>query len=207
MSEHSLIHSDLVMTRAKPLPPDQRRASLIEATRQLILEHGPDVTTRQVAKAAGVAEGTLFRVFPTRRDLIAATIADQLSPERLEAALDATPPASDLDEATERCLSTAVEYVTTCGRLIPQPIPDDTQDSIRFQLMEQWKARVGDITSWMRTRLAPYEAELNIPLDDFVHLVATLSMGYVHNKRSATRLNPETLARLALDGARRKESH
>jgi len=46
------------MTRAKPLPPDQRRASLIEATRQLILEHGPYVTTRQVAKAAGVAKGS-----------------------------------------------------------------------------------------------------------------------------------------------------
>ena len=64
------------MTRARPLPPAERRASLIAATRQLILDHGPDVTTRQVAEAAKVAEGTLFRVFPTRRDLIAATIAE-----------------------------------------------------------------------------------------------------------------------------------
>ena len=195
------------MTRARPLPPAERRASLIAATRQLILEHGPDVTTRQVATAAGVAEGTLFRVFPTRRDLITATIADQLSPKRLAAALDVTPPASDLDEATETCLSTAVEYVTTCGRLIPQPTPDDTPDSIRFQLMEQWKSRIGDITSWMLTQLTPHKDELNIPVDDFAHLITTLSMGYAHSKCSMTRLTPHALARLALDGARRKETH
>ena len=195
------------MTRAKPLPPDQRRASLIEATRQLILEHGPDVTTRQVAKAAGVAEGTLFRVFPTRRDLIAATIADQLSPERLAALFDATPATATIDETTKACMSTMTKYLTAVGWLMPSPAREGSHDDHKAQIMKQWKARVGDITSWMRTRLAPYEAELNIPLDDFVHLVATLSMGYVHNKRSATRLNPETLARLALDGARRKESH
>ena len=64
---------------------------MIAATRQLILDHGPDVTTRQVAEAAKVAEGTLFRVFPTRRDLIAATIADHLSPERLADIFAAAP--------------------------------------------------------------------------------------------------------------------
>ena len=206
MSEYSLIHWCVVMTRARPLPPAERRASLIAATRQLILDHGPDVTTRQVAEAAKVAEGTLFRVFPTRRDLIAATIADHLSSERLADIFAAAPTTTTVDETTEVCLSTAADYVTTFGRFIPRPHRGGDQDEIRFRIMELWEARVCDIANWIRDRLAPHEAELNIPVKDFAHLVITLAMGYAHGKPPDTSLTPATLARLALDGARRKDS-
>lgn len=206
MSEYSLIHWCVVMTRARPLPPAERRASLIAATRQLILDHGPDVTTRQVAEAAKVAEGTLFRVFPTRRDLIAATIADHLSSERLADIFAATPTTTTVDETTEVCLSTAADYVTTFGRFIPRPHQAGDQDEIRFRIMELWEARVCDIANWMRDRLAPHETQLTIPVKDFVHLVITLAMGYAHGRSPDTTLNPAALARLALDGARRKDS-
>lgn len=206
MSEYSLIHWCVVMTRARPLPPAERRASLIAATRQLILDHGPDVTTRQVAEAAKVAEGTLFRVFPTRRDLIAATIADHLSSERLADIFAATLTTTTVDETTEVCLSTAADYVTTFGRFIPRPHRGGDQDEIRFRIMELWEARVCDIANWIRDRLAPHEAELNIPVKDFAHLVITLAMGYAHGKSPDTSLTPATLAHLALDGARRKDS-
>ena len=206
MSEYSLIHWCVVMTRARPLPPAERRASLIAATRQLILDHGPDVTTRQVAEAAKVAEGTLFRVFPTRRDLIAATIADHLSSERLADIFAATPTTTTVDETTEVCLSTAADYVTTFGRFIPRPHRGGDQDEIRFRIMELWEARVCDIANWIRDRLAPHEAELNIPVKDFAHLVITLAMGYAHGRSPDTTLTPAALARLALDGARRKDS-
>ena len=194
------------MTRARPLPPAERRASLIAATRQLILDHGPDVTTRQVAEAAKVAEGTLFRVFPTRRDLIAATIADHLSSERLTDIFAAAPTTTTVDETTEVCLSTAVDYVTTFGRFIPRPHQSGDQDEIRFRIMELWEARVCDIANWIRDRLAPHETQLTIPVKDFAHLVITLAMGYAHGRSPDTSLNPATLARLALDGARRKDS-
>ena len=206
MSEYSLIHWCVVMTRARPLPPAERRASLIAAPRQLILDHGPEVTTRQVAEAAKVAEGTLFRVFPTRRDLIAATIADHLSSERLADIFAATLTTTTVDETTEVCLSTAADYVTTFGRFIPRPHRGGDQDEIRFRIMELWEARVCDIANWIRDRLAPHEAELNIPVKDFAHLVITLAMGYAHGKSPDTSLTPATLARLALDGARRKDS-
>ena len=206
MSEYSLIHWCVVMTRARPLPPAERRASLIAATRQLILDHGPEVTTRQVAEAAKVAEGTLFRVFPTRRDLIAATIADHLSSERLADIFAATPTTTTVDETTEVCLSTAADYVTTFGRFIPRPHQAGDQDEIRFRIMELWEARVCDIANWMRDRLAPHETQLTIPVKDFVHLVITLAMGYAHGRSPDTSLNPAALARLALDGARRKDS-
>ena len=53
---------------------DDRRTALIEATLPLLLEHGRTVTSKQIAEAAGVAEGTIFRVFDSKDDLITAAL-------------------------------------------------------------------------------------------------------------------------------------
>ena len=53
---------------------------LIDATLPLVAEHGTKVTTRQIAQAAGVAEGTIFRVFPDKEALVRAVIARALDP-------------------------------------------------------------------------------------------------------------------------------
>jgi len=59
-------------TRATALPPDERRSMIVAATLPLLLEHGDRVTTKQIAEAAGIAEGTIFRVFADKDALIAA---------------------------------------------------------------------------------------------------------------------------------------
>jgi AcrR family transcriptional regulator len=64
------------VTRAAPLPLDERRAALIAATEPLLERFGRDVSTRQIAEAAGVAEGTIFRAFATKEELIDAVIKD-----------------------------------------------------------------------------------------------------------------------------------
>ncbi|WP_437752676.1 TetR/AcrR family transcriptional regulator [Sorangium sp. So ce1389] len=66
--------------RAPPLPPEARRASIIAATIPLLRLYGRNVTTAQIAMAAGTAEGTLFRVFPDKESLIQAAIATLFDP-------------------------------------------------------------------------------------------------------------------------------
>jgi AcrR family transcriptional regulator len=73
--------------RASALPPDERRSMIVAATLPLLLEHGDRVTSRQIAEAAGIAEGTIFRAFADKDEVIAAAIETALDPEPLEAAL------------------------------------------------------------------------------------------------------------------------
>lgn len=68
--------------RARRLPPDERREALIAATLPLVLRHGPGVTTRQIAEAADVAEGTIFRVFPDKEALVRAVAQRACDPAR-----------------------------------------------------------------------------------------------------------------------------
>jgi AcrR family transcriptional regulator len=65
------------------MPPAERRAALAAATLPLLLAHGMAVTTRQIAEASGVAEGTLFRVFPDKDAIIRATLDAAMDPAPL----------------------------------------------------------------------------------------------------------------------------
>jgi AcrR family transcriptional regulator len=82
--------------RARPLPPEDRRAELIRCVIPLLKQHGRDVSTKQIAEACGVAEGTLFRAFGDKESLIAAAIESYFDPLPLRTAIrsvDASLPA------------------------------------------------------------------------------------------------------------------
>ncbi len=71
---------------------DDRRQMIVEAVRPLLIEHGDRLTTRLIAEAAGIAEGTIFRVFPDKDALLTAVAVHTLDPpdaqERLHEALE-----------------------------------------------------------------------------------------------------------------------
>jgi AcrR family transcriptional regulator len=77
--------------RAPALAPDERRAMIVTAAVPLLVEHGDRFTTRQIAEAAGIAEGTIFRVFADKDEIIRAVVEAALDPAPLEDALDAIP--------------------------------------------------------------------------------------------------------------------
>ena len=52
----------------------RNRASILEAARRLVAEQGTEVVMGEIARAAGVAVGTLYRHFPNKTDLLAAVV-------------------------------------------------------------------------------------------------------------------------------------
>lgn len=54
---------------SRRLPPDQRRAQLLDAAAASFAAHGPGVSTRSIAAAAGVSEALLFHYFPDKETL------------------------------------------------------------------------------------------------------------------------------------------
>jgi AcrR family transcriptional regulator len=56
----------------------RNRRALLEAAAEAFAAHGIDAPVEAIAHQAGVAKGTLFRHFPTKRDLVAAILADRM---------------------------------------------------------------------------------------------------------------------------------
>lgn len=90
-----------VQTRRRRVPalsPDERRAAIIAATIPLLRTHGAAVTTKQIAEAAGVAEGTIFGVFPDKASLILAALGTAFDQETVLCQLGAIDPQAPLRE-------------------------------------------------------------------------------------------------------------
>src|SRR4051812_46946640 len=90
---------------------------IIEATIPLLLEHGDMVTTREIADAAGIAEGTIFRAFADKDELLGAVIDAALDPEPLERALAKIDPTLPLPEIVTRAAAVAQRRVVDVWRL------------------------------------------------------------------------------------------
>jgi AcrR family transcriptional regulator len=84
--------------RVPALAPEERREALIRATIPLLHQHGLDVSTRQIAAAAGVAEGTIFGVFDSKNSLVVCSVVKALDPQETIDALDAINRAMPLRE-------------------------------------------------------------------------------------------------------------
>jgi AcrR family transcriptional regulator len=74
--------------RAPGMSPEQRREMIIHTAIPLIAEYGVAVTTAKIARAAGIGEGTIFRVFADKDELLQACMAEALSPEHAVRELD-----------------------------------------------------------------------------------------------------------------------
>lgn len=75
-------------SRAAPLPPAERRTAILEAVGPLVAARGEQVTSRELAAAAGVSEGTIFKAFGCKDDLLCAVVAAAVDLDSLERALD-----------------------------------------------------------------------------------------------------------------------
>ncbi|MFJ9847585.1 TetR/AcrR family transcriptional regulator [Kitasatospora sp. NPDC101155] len=123
--------------RAPAMGPDQRRKMIVAAALPLVVEYGASVTTAKIARAAGIGEGTIFRVFPDKDALLAACVAEAMRPDDAVAHLESIaldqPLTARLAEAAEVMrghmsrIGTVVRGLAATGRVERQAIGQATE--------------------------------------------------------------------------------
>lgn len=185
------------------MPRKERRAAIIAAAVKLLETNGPGLTTRQVAEAAGVAEGTLFRIFPTLDDLLAAAYEEYLSPRHLQAMLDEVDLGDDLAAATAAAVRTVFEYLSSVHLAIhPAAGKAHQQSAPTRAAVESYRQRIGDLHAWLERTFTPYEGELAFPPSSYSRFLLTLSIGHFMSRQTTDSI-PD-ITRFALDGGRRR---
>jgi AcrR family transcriptional regulator len=91
---------------------------IVEASLPLLLTHGEMVTTHQIAEAAGIAEGTIFRVFASKDELIDAVIERALDPAQMEEAIASIDTSAGLESAVVQAVKVGQKRVTDVWQLL-----------------------------------------------------------------------------------------
>lgn len=195
-------------TRAAPLPPDERRAAILAAARPVLLEQGARFTTRQVAEAAGIAEGTLFRVFATKRELLDALIEHVMDPTALcedLAAIDHELPLQPRIAAALARIQRGIDEVSNVLAVLMQQPGDDAPQMKGKHHDPDARARHEEQSALLHASvvslLQPDVEQLAADLDEAASLVRAMAFSTAHPHVTDHQLtDPERLAHLLVHG-------
>lgn len=182
------------------MTPEDRRAALVAATVPLLRTHGRAVTTRMIADAADVAEGTIFRVFETKDDLVEAAITASFDHEPFLAdlaAIDRTLPLRDRLVAFVTVLQDRFVAIFGLMHTLGLVAPPENRPGQR----EAWRVLVRQHLADLFTD-ADAEA-LRLPTDEVIHVLRLLTFSGSHDQITHGRLlSPDLIVDVVLDGVR-----
>jgi AcrR family transcriptional regulator len=190
------------MARAAPLAPADRRKAIMAATERLIVARGGDVSTAEIAEAAGIAQGTIFRVFATKESLIDAVFADAFDRDAVRSELAGLDAIEDLAErmsgiaaVLQRRNRRIAALFNALGARRPPKLGDAAHRA-------SWEQSLADIAAL----LEPDREALRMPPLEAAHLLQSLVIA-LHGPLASKRPDypPQAIVDLILNGIARRE--
>ncbi|MEO6388273.1 MAG: helix-turn-helix domain-containing protein [Croceibacterium sp.] len=144
------------------------------ATERLLVEHGKAVSTREIAEAAGIAEGTIFRVFATKDAIIDAIFDDAFDGRADRVRMEGLEPGASLEDClvevvslTQRRIQRVMALFAAVGFRQPQGRPE---------ILEQRSQGYDAIAK----ALTPYASQLRTRPDAAARLLHGVVLAMTH---------------------------
>jgi len=189
------------------MAPQKRRKAIVDAVIPLLHLHGAAVTTKQVAEAAGIAEGTIFRVFPDKRALLLAAAEEIVNPAggaaAMAAELAAVPDLRAKITGTVRHLTAMLDEATVVMMALRQVLMESHDAGERPSgpppfLAESNRQLLENLTTLL---FEPHADQLRVAPERAALVLRSLVFGTWHpGMERAPRLTPEEIADACLHG-------
>ncbi|MGA8979162.1 MAG: TetR/AcrR family transcriptional regulator [Pedococcus sp.] len=188
--------------RAPAMAPDERRAAIIASTVPLLRDKGRAVSTKEIAKAAGVAEGTIFRVFESKDELVSACVHDAFQTESLVRRLLDIDDSLPLRERLATAVSTMQDYLLGIFSLMAvlqatgQQVhrPHQGEDARREQANAAIDAAFADL-------IGDDADQLRLPALEVVNYLRMMTLSSVHPMLNHQGASAQELVDVILEGA------
>jgi AcrR family transcriptional regulator len=188
------------------MTPDDRRASIIAATIPLLRDKGRAVSTKEIAKAAGIAEGTIFRVFESKDEIVHACVHEAFDTSGLVVRLASVDRDLPLRERLAQAVTVMQEHLKgifalmtvlqSSGQPLHRPMGHDAARR-RTEATAELDAAFEDLIGGDVDRL-------RIPVTNFIGYLRMLTLSSVHPMLDGQESTAQELVDVILEGALRR---
>ena len=172
------------------MSPDERRQAIIAATRPLLVARGGQFTIKEVAEAAGIAEGTIFRVFASKQDLMHAVVADILDTASLCRRIEALPDVPDFTAHLTALITILSAYVDATHAAIAAlrlASCEESDSSARLAHgghhqggKTNFHKRITQVRDAIIASITPWEAQLRLSPEQAAFLIQSTAFSALH---------------------------